>query len=403
MSGADDDIPLHLAWFSTAFPEGPAIGEPETTIWANFCDILWHRREGPKAGPGFCAARYKLEDDRRHVRRLRANVLARTAIAMDIEPNKGGESPPSPDELAKRIASHGWAAAIWSSHNHRPPDNVRCRVVLLPSHEIDHDLPAAEVIADDLGLTNVLDRSKLGASSFFYLPSCIDDAAEHHQELIVPGAAIDATWLVERARAWQEHLKAEGNRAAAEAHAKAAARRAETFGSDPDDSLIEQIRPSLGSLDDILRAHGYDRRGFGNVAKYRHANSQSGSSGADIKTFGGIERVYSHNGSDVLHAANLPSWCTVSAVDAFDATVVLDFGGDRKRALRELAERFGLSKREQNRAVARLIYRLCREQAPQEVIETAAYAEGERLGLTRDDVIRVATWIAAKAQHRRAA
>jgi hypothetical protein len=53
--------------------------------------------------------------------------------------------------------------------------------------------------------------------------------------------------------------------------------------------------------------------------------------------------------------------------------------------------------------VARLIYQLCREQAPQKVIETRAYAEGERLGLTRDDVIRVAIWIAAKAKHGRAA
>jgi hypothetical protein len=62
-----------------------------------------------------------------------------------------------------------------------------------------------------------------------------------------------------------------------------------------------------------------------------------------------------------------------------------------------------LSKREENRAVARLIYQLCRTQAPQEVIETRAYAEGQRLGLTRDDVIRVAIWIAAKAKHGRAA
>ena len=69
----------------------------------------------------------------------------------------------------------------------------------------------------------------------------------------------------------------------------------------------------------------------------------------------------------------------------------------------ELAERYGLSKREENRAVARLIYQLCREQAPQEVIEDRAYAEGERLGLTRDDVLRVALWIASKAKRGRAA
>jgi hypothetical protein len=382
-----DDTQLHVTWFPTAEPKGPALGDPESSTWSNFCGALRFRREGPKDGPGFCAARFKLEDDGRQVRRLKANLLARTAIALDIEANKkSGECPPSPDELATRIEAIGWAAALWTSHNHRPPDNIRCRAVLPLSEEINHELPAVEIIADDLGLTSVLDRSKLGASSLFYLPSCPDEAAELHQEFIIAGVNIDATRLVERARALLDAREAEADCAAAEAHAKAAARRAELLaaGFDPDQSLIERLRPRLGSLDQILRDHSYDGRGYGNVAKYRHPNSQSGSFGANVKTFGGIARIYSHNAGDPLHVANLPDWCTVSAIDAFDATAILEFGGDRNRALRELAERFGLSKREENRAVARLIYQLCREQAPQEVIETRAYAEGERLGLTRE-------------------
>jgi hypothetical protein len=401
-----DTVQLSIAWFPTATPNGLAIGDQEQTTWGNFCGVFWFRREGPKDGPGFCAARFKFEENGHHVRRLKANLLARTAIALDIEANKkSGKCPPSPDELATRIEAIGWAAALWTSHNHRPPDNIRCRAVLPLSEEINHELPAVEIIADDLGLSSVLDCSKLGASSYFYLPSCPDDAGGLHQEIIIPGIAIDATRLVERARALLDAREAEADRAAAEAHAKAAARRAELLaaGFDPDQSLIERIRPRLGSLDQILRDHSYDGRGYGNVAKYRHPNSQSGSFGANVKTFGGIERVYSHNAGDPLHAANLPDWCTVSAIDAFDATAILEFGGDRKRALRELAERFGLSKREENRAMARLIYQLCRAQAPQEVIETRAYAEGQRLGLTRDDVIRVAMWIAAKAKHGRAA
>jgi hypothetical protein len=396
-------LALTVAWFPTAMPQGPAIGDPEHITWKNFCDVLWFRRHGPKDGPGFCAARFKLEDDGRHVRRLKANVLARTAIAMDIELNKNtGEIPPSLEEIAKRFASRGWSAALWTSHNHRPLNDIRYRVVLPLMQEIDHELPSVEIIAADLGLAGVLDRSKLGAASYFYLPSCSgDDTADVHQEIIAPGAAIDAHWLTIRAKELQATRDAEADRAAAEAQAKAVARRAEMLaaGFDPDQSLIEQIRPHLGELDQILRDHGYDQRGYGNVATYRHPDSQSGSFGATVKTFAGIERVYSHNAGDPLHAANLPSWCTVSAIDAFDAVAILDFGGDRKRALRELSERFGLSKREENRAVARLIHQLIRSQASQETIETCAYAEGARLGLSRDEVIRVAVWIDAKFQH----
>jgi len=99
-----------------------------------------------------------------------------------------------------------------------------------------------------------------------------------------------------------------------------------------------------------------------------------------------------------LHATQLPGWCTVTAVDAFDVIAILDFGGDRKKALRELAERYGLSRRQERRAVARLIRKLIRSRASQETVEACAYAEGERLGLTRDDVNRVAVWMAARAR-----
>jgi hypothetical protein len=396
-----DTVRLSVAWFPTAEPKGPAIGDPETTTWANFCDVLWFRREGPKDGPGFCAARFKLEDDTRHVRRLKANLLARTAIAIDIEPNKKtGEIPPTPDELATHIEATGWAAALWTSHNHRPPENIRCRAVLPLSEEINHDLPAVEIIADDLGLLDVLDRSKLGASALFYLPSCSgDDAAELHQEIVLPGAAIDATWLAERARTLLEARTAEADAAAAEAHAAAVARRAERLaaGSDSDQSLIEQIRPRLGALDQILRAHGYDRTGHGRAAKYRHPNSQSGSYGANLKTYGGIERIYSHNAGDPLHAANLPAWCEgVTALDVLDVVAILDFGGDRKRALHELADRFGISKREEKRVVAALIFKLIRQQESQETIETTAYAEGSRQGLCLNEIYEVACWVAAQ-------
>jgi hypothetical protein len=241
------DIWLTVAWFSTAMPKGPALGDPERTTWPNFCSIIaGFRRFGPKDGTGFCAARFKLEDDGRQVRRLKASLLARTPVVLDIETsNDTGELPPTLDELAKRIRARGWMAAVWTSHNHRPPNDIRCRVVLPPSEEIDHELPAPKIIADVLGVSDVLDRSKLGSASYFYLPSCSgDDTADLHQEIIVRGVPIDAQWLIERATALLEAGEAEKERQAAEAHAQARERLQARLaaGFDPSDSLIVNRR-----------------------------------------------------------------------------------------------------------------------------------------------------------------
>ena len=77
--------------------------------------------------------------------------------------------------------------------------------------------------------------------------------------------------------------------------------------------------------------------------------------------------------------------------------VILDFGGNRKKAMQDLAERYGLAKAQERRTVARLIFRLIREQAAQEDIEIAALAEGARLGLTAAQICEVARWVVARA------
>ena len=158
-------------------------------------------------------------------------------------------------------------------------------------------------------------------------------------------------------------------------------------------SRIEKLR-SRFDLASVLASHGYDRQG----TKWRHPNSSSGCHGADIATFSGIERVYSHNATDPLHGSNLPAWCGgVTAIDAFDATAILDYGGDRTRALRELSERFNLSKAPERRALATLLFNLIRRQVNQAEIEAAAYAEGIRTGLSKDEVISVARWVASQS------
>jgi hypothetical protein len=387
-------LPLTISWFPTAMPDGrPAIGDPECMTWGAFCGAFWWRREGEKDGSCFAVARFSPEPDGRRVRRLKRNLVARTAIALDIEANKDtGEAAPPLSAVVAKIEGQGWAAAAYTSHNHQP-SAPRYRIVLPLSEEVAHDLPAVEVIADCLGVRGVLDRSKVGAASLFYCPSAPCGCPEHHELVTIDGNPIDAAWMRDRAGAILAERQAEADRIAAEANAEAAARREAKLaaGFDPDDSLIEKLR-SRFDLDDVLRSHGYDKAG----TKYRHANSMSGSYGADIKTFGGIERVFSHNGTDPLHASNLPAWCGgVTALDAFDVVAILDFAGDRDKALRELAGRFNLTKAAERKAIAALIFRMIRDQAPQEEIEAAAYAEGDRLALSRDEICRVAVWVVA--------
>lgn len=401
MSTSTDDLRLTIAWFESAESKGGiALGDPEVTTWGNFVSIFEWRREGHKDGCCFTPAQFQIEPDGRHVHRKGTKVTARTAVTLDIETSKKiGQVPPSLPEAMDRAQQHGWAALGYSSHNNRPND-IRYRLTLPLSEQIAPELPAPEVVAEHLGILDVTDLSKINPASVFFLPSCPYGSLDLHQTMVIPGEPIAADWMVKHAGALLAARQAEADRVAALGQAEAAARREEKMaaGFTDDDSLIDRIRAHL-DLDQILQSHGYDKSG----SRYRHPNSDSGSFGADIKTFGGIQRVFSHNGSDPLHADNLPGWCNkVTAVDGFDAMAILDFAGDRTAALRELAQRFNLTKTAEKKAMAGLLFRLIRRQASQMEIEALAFAEGARLGLTRDDVIRTAIWVSDQAVRRAA-
>jgi hypothetical protein len=394
------NLRLAVVWFPTAFSEGPAIGDVETMSRDEFTSVFTYRRVGEKDGSCFCAARFRLEIDGRHVRRLGKKLLSRTAIALDCETHKKtGEVPPGAAIVAERVRARGWGGLVYTSHSHRP-EAPRYRVVLPLTQEIDHQLPAPEIVAGILGLGGVIDKGKLGAASLFYLPSAADED-DIHQTIIVRGLSLNTDRLTLASAELAAQRQAEQDRIADEARREAAARRAAKIaaGFDPDDSLIEKLRAHL-DLSDVLIAHGYDRRG--NL--YRHPNSTSGSYGASVRTFGGIDRVFSHNAGDPLHASNLPDWCSgVTALDVVDVTIILDYGGSRTKGLAELARRFGLNKSDARKALAKIIFHLIREDVDQEEIEARAFAEGTRLGLSRSEVIGVAVWVANSGVAREAA
>jgi hypothetical protein len=384
-------LPLIVAWFETAMPDGPAIGDPETTTWGDFASCFWYRREGEKDGPCFALARFQRESDGRHVRRVARNVLARTAIALDIETNKDtGEVPPGVSDIVARLMRLQLASVVSTTHSHDPA-SPRYRIVLPVTHELDAELPVAEAAAGMIGLEGVIDPSKANAASIFYMPSCPLDALDQHSNIVIPGAPIDAAWAIERGTELLTARRAEEDLIAARsfAEAKTSLSRAIAVGIEPATGLIAKLRAHL-SMDQILRTHGYDRQ----RGRYRHPASSSGSFGAHVVILGGIDRVYSHNATDPLHRANLPEWCTVTALDVVDVVTILDFGGDRRRALADLASRFNLSTTEQRRQLSALIWRTIRRGDSQQAIQAAAFAEGQRLGLTRADVIAVAKWVA---------
>ena len=47
--------------------------------------------------------------------------------------------------------------------------------------------------------------------------------------------------------------------------------------------------------------------------------------------------------------------------------------------------------------MAALLFRLIKRRATQEENQPAAISEGERLGLSRDEICRVAVWVAAQS------
>ena len=189
--------PSPFPGFPLRYPDGPALGDPERTTWGQFCGVFWLRREGIKDGPNFVPARFSLEADGRHVRRLKTNLVARTAIALDLETNKKtGEIPPNPDEAIRRTEAKGLACLLYTSHSHRPPDIIRYRMVMPLSEEIAPELPAPLVMAEALGLRRrsgpVQDR---GGSHCSTCRRVLTGLLDVHQEIIIPGAPIDAAWL----------------------------------------------------------------------------------------------------------------------------------------------------------------------------------------------------------------
>ena len=336
------ELALTVSLFKTRHT---AYGVMQQMTWRAFTDLFRRRRQGDKTGKNFVLAEFQREPNGR-VHRIGANLMARTAIGLDIETSKKtDEIPPPFEDAVERIKARGWAAIVYTSHNHTPA-LPRFRIVLPISSEIDFKLPVVEVIAKHLDLSGVLDTGKVGAASVFYFPSAEPGQLAHHQTEIISGKPIAAEWITECAAAILAAREAEQKRQRARDLEAATKRREDRIarGLDPDHSIIEAVRDRLDLVGELI-GHGY-LQVPGRDDLFLYPGSETRVPGVHILTGrDGVQRVYSHHSGDPLAPGNLPGWCKVRAIDVVDVKAILDHGGDQKKALHTLAKKFGIESR----------------------------------------------------------
>ena len=303
-------------------------GSVARTIWPTFVDRTTTHRVGPKAtkliaGALFCGTR------------AQKNVLSRTCYLLDIETNKAtGEVPPDADYVRAEMQKRGWAGVIYSTHSHTQ-EAPRYRVALPPETAIDINQDPAALAEDGiralglaaaLGLAGVVDGTKLGAESMFYLPTHAPDAP--HFGVAVEGRAITAAELAEALEAGKR-LRADEDQ-----YQEAAQEQRPARG----DSVIAAYNASA-TVAELLERHGYKRRPRSTVdwrSKYQTSQGTFATRVMDA-------RWVTLSASDIAAGLGRRSASGVAASgDAFDLYCHYEHRGDQRAAMRAAAKALGL-------------------------------------------------------------
>ena len=303
-------------------------GSVARTIWPTFVDRTTNHRVGPKAtkliaGALFCGTR------------AQKNVLSRTCYLLDIETNKAtGEVPPDADYVRAEMQKRGWAGVIYSTHSHTQ-EAPRYRVALPPETAIDINQDPAALAEDGiralglaaaLGLGGVVDGTKLGAESMFYLPTHAPDAP--HFGVAVEGRAITAAELAEALEAGKR-LRADEDQ-----YQEAAQEQRPARG----DSVIAAYNASA-TVAELLERHGYKRRPRSTVdwrSKYQTSEGTFATRVMDA-------RWVTLSASDIAAGLGRRSASGVAASgDAFDLYCHYEHRGDQRAAMRAAAKALGL-------------------------------------------------------------
>lgn len=303
-------------------------GSVARTVWPTFVDRTTNHREGPKAtkliaGALFCGTR------------AQKNVLSRTCYLLDIETNKAtGEVPPDADQVRAAMQKRGWAGVIYSTHSHTQ-EAPRYRVALPPETAIDINQDPAALAEDGiralglaaaLGLGGVVDGTKLGAESMFYLPTHAPDAP--HFGVAIAGRAITAAELAE-ALASGKQLRADNDQYQAAAQEQRPPRS---------DSVIAAYNASA-TVAELLERHGYKRRPRSTVDWRSQYQTSEGTFATRV-----IDgRWVTLSASDIAAGLGRRSASGVAASgDAFDLFCHYEHRGDQRAAMRAAAKALGL-------------------------------------------------------------
>jgi hypothetical protein len=156
----------------------------------------------------------------------------------------------------------GVQAFCWTTHSHGP-DAPRYRVLVPLSRPVDYDpeidVALSAVVAAELGLNEVCDKSKFGAASLFYLPRHREGS--EYSWANIRGNPADVGHVLTNALTHAQNVEADA--------AEAAARRAANALAPELQALIEAYNQSH-PLIDRLRTYGYRRDGNRWRSRYQH-------------------------------------------------------------------------------------------------------------------------------------
>lgn len=277
--------------------------------------------------------------------RATKNALARNTAIFDIEMNKRtGAVPMSPEKMADVLRAKGWQAIIYTSYNHTP-ELPRYRVAIALDHavffsaepefraaDLELDLYAMRLIVDRLEIGDVVDESKLGVASIFYLARCPEDRLTEAQVINVPGKPIRLEPLMKKAADLRDADNARRKSIAQRAQEELAARMG-SHQAPASGKPIEKLRQVMPKLTEALPAHGY--RYYKAMDRWLHPASTTGIPGIIVfQGYDGHDRMISFHGCDPLeHTAK-----------AFGSSIhdIVDFEISRRWGTSEDAMRGGI-------------------------------------------------------------
>lgn len=314
--------------------------------------------EGDKDGGAIAAATFL-------GRRKKTEIKTRTGIVLDVEQqrqapkNEGGvvslgPKPPLPSELKTRLEELGYYAICYTTYSHSPAD-IRYRVLFPLDEEVQFPDPnedrgdynrqygidklIVKKVAAELGLSDCIDLTKLGAEAIFFTPRVSKENMEFAETFVSRGNPIDYDKYVHEATEQYKSSAEEIN----ERTLKAANSDLEKGSGEEHNTTFDALRAKLGSLKEILLKYGYcfDQRS----GRFFPHDGDPENAGIIINQCeDGVERIYCHHSNDILSAQK--QLFGRKAHDSIDVEIAMRWGESASfpEGFKKLLAEHGISK-----------------------------------------------------------